>query len=256
MPTPFRWNGTDAQGQPLRWGAQGVTWNGAAPDPPPNPTPPKKMQPLHVLLDFAIAPDHDLEERAGAVIAKLYSTEGVAIYHTPAPPVDEATLTTARDAFHEALPLAENGSAEDVADKNEKREVLIGLLRKLAAYVETKHGDVLSDLLASGFEAQSTTRNTGPLEKPVIRRIKDGDSGQLLVTVNKVDRAASYEGQATPLAANGALGTPIGIPAQTSSRGIEVNGLEPGTQYQIHRSCISVSASRGALMVPPARRAR
>lgn len=212
------------------------------------------MQPLHVLLDFVKAPDHELEERAGAVITKLYSTEGVAIYHTPAPPVNEATLTAARDAFSDALDLAEVGSSQDVADKNEKREVLIGLLRQLAAYVETKHGDVLSDLLASGFEAQSTTRNTGPLEKPVIRKIKDGDSGQLLVTVNKVDRAASYEGEAIPLAANGALGTPIGIPAQTSSRRIEVNGLEPGTQYQIRIRAVGGSTGHSPWSDPVVRR--
>lgn len=75
MPTPFRWNGTDAQGQTLRWNAPGVTWNGAAANPPPsNNSPPAKTMPqLHVLLDFVKAPDHGVEDRAGAVIASLYA---------------------------------------------------------------------------------------------------------------------------------------------------------------------------------------
>ncbi len=27
-PTPVTWNGTDANGQPLRWNTPGLTWNG------------------------------------------------------------------------------------------------------------------------------------------------------------------------------------------------------------------------------------
>lgn len=254
MPTPFRWNGTDAQGLALRWNAPGLTWNGSAPDPPPTPTPANQMQPLHVLLDFVKAPDHVLEERAGAVLEKLYSPEGVAIYHTPAPPVSAADLTTAKEAFSEALAAADVGSAQDVADKNEKREVLAGLLRTLAAYVETKHGNVLSDLLQSGFEAASTARTTGPLEKPVIKSIKDGESGQLLARVGKVARAASYEGRAVPVAADGTLGAPILVPAQTDSRRIVIGGLTPGMLYQISLRAVGGSTGHSPWSDPVLRR--
>jgi len=168
--------------------------------------------------------------------------------------VDEATLTAARDAFSDALDVASVGSAEDVADKNEKREVLIALLRQLAAYVETKHGNVLSDLLASGFEAQSTTRTTGPLEKPVIRGIKDGNTGQLIIRVNKVKRAASYEGHATPMAASGELGEPILIPGQTDSRRIVADGLVQGTLYQIQLRAVGGSTGHSPWSDPVVRR--
>jgi hypothetical protein len=77
-------NGNDAQGQLLRWNAPGLTWGGSVPDPPnPNPQPPKKMPQLRVLLSFAEAPDHALEERAQSVLDHLYVDDGLAVYPRP-----------------------------------------------------------------------------------------------------------------------------------------------------------------------------
>ncbi len=80
--TPLTWNGTDFQGNPLRWNS-GLTWNGFVPQPQP-----KRMSQLRVLLGFASAADHSLEERATAVQMKLYGNPS---YSTP--PVTDTAPT-------------------------------------------------------------------------------------------------------------------------------------------------------------------
>ena len=105
-PIPVTWDGTDAQGNPLRWDS-GLTWDGLVPQPNP-----KRMPQLRVLLGFASAADHSLEETAQAVIEKLY---GTAAY--PTPPVVEADLQAALTAFSTAIAAAALGGPEDTADK-------------------------------------------------------------------------------------------------------------------------------------------
>lgn len=72
--------------------------------------------------------------------------------------------------------------------------------------------------------------------------------------MNKVKRAASYEGQATPLAANGELGGPIAIRARTDSRGIEANGLVPGVLYKIQLRAVGGSSGHSPWSDPVVRR--
>lgn len=217
---PVTWDGSDANGNPLRWDS-GLKWNGFLPQPKPT-----KMSQLRVLLSFAKASDHALEETANSVHTKLY---GNAVY--PSPPVTALDLQAAITAFTLAIAAADQGGPEDTADKNEKREVLIELLRKLAEYVQEKHNNILSDLLSSGFEAVSTNRAAVPLETPSIKDIVNQHTGQLKVRIQTVPNARAYEVRYALIAPDGTPGAWMDGGIFTDSRQLIVPGLTPGANY-------------------------
>ena len=74
MPNPpATWDGLDSQGNPLRWGMPGLTWDGPIPEPAtPPPTPPKRMSQLRVLLGFTNAPDQGLLDTTESVLTNFY----------------------------------------------------------------------------------------------------------------------------------------------------------------------------------------
>ncbi len=217
---PVTWDGVDSQNQPLRWNS-GLTWNGFLPDPAP-----VKMTQLRVLLSFASAPDHALEERAMAVHGGLY---GQPAY--PTPPVTQAALLTAITNFSTAIATAEMGGPADTAAKNNLREILIGLLRQLATYVQENHGNNFATLLSSGFEAASTNTTSIPLETPSIKDIINGISGQLILRVEPVENARGYNVRYALIGPNGAPGPYVGPVFFKSTRRMEINDLTPGGNY-------------------------
>jgi hypothetical protein len=218
---PVTWDGTDAQGNALRWDS-GLTWDGFLPQPTP-----KRMPQLRVLLGFASATDHSLEQTAMAVHMKTY---GNAAY--PAPTVTEPDFAAALTAFSEAIPTAAQGGPAETADKNNKREALISLLRKLAGYVQENCGNDLATLLSSGFDAVSTNRASTPLEAPTIKDIINGMSGQLVVRVSPIANAKCYEVRYALIGADGAPGPWQDGGLFTNSRHMAINGLTPGGNYQ------------------------
>ena len=188
---------------------------------------------LHVLLDFADGPDHNLEVRAGAVHTQLYTAEGAAAYPDAATVVSAADLGAAIDAFKVAAAKAKVGGPADTADKNNKRDILIGLLRELADHVDGEHGNDLAKLLLSGFEAASTNRGSSPLAAPTNLKVKNGGPGQLIVSVKRPKNAKSIELRLTPVAENGTHGVPQDGGTHTDSRRMIVNDLTPGGNYLV-----------------------
>ena len=195
-PTKATWGGTDSQGNPLRWDQPGLVWGGDIPEPKNK----RKTMQLRVNLGFANAPDHTLEEIAGAVSENLY---GDAAY--PTPPVTQAALDASLTAFTNAIAVQAQGGTAATADKHNKREALIGLLRQLAGYVQETHGNDLAVLLSSGFEAVSTNRASSPLAKPRIKDILNGNSGQLILRGTPVANARCFEVRYAAIGAGGAL---------------------------------------------------
>ena len=227
-PTPLTWDGSDAQGQPLRWDSPGLTWDGFLPE---TTNPPKKMQ-LRVQLGFTNAADHSVVERADDVLVGLYvSTLWIPL---PAPlvfPVTQAALQTARNNFSTALAAAVLGGPVATADKNNKRDVLVGLLRPLAGFVQEHHGNDMAKLLASGFEAVSTNRAQHPLAKPVIRDLLLGNTGQIIMRVGAVATARNYEPQSALIGPGGVPGPWVSAGLFSNSRSMLVSGLTPGAEY-------------------------
>jgi len=221
-PTKATWGGTDSQGNPLRWDQPGLVWGGDIPEPKNK----RKTKQLRVNLGFANAPDHTLEEIAGAVSENLY---GDAAY--PTPPVTQAALDASLTAFTNAIAVQAQGGTAATADKHNKREALIGLLRQLAGYVQETHGNDMAVLLSSGFEAVSTNRASSPLAKPRIKDILNGNSGQLILRGTPVANARCFEVRYAAIGAGGAPGPWQSAGLITNSRSMPINGLTPGTMY-------------------------
>lgn len=88
-------------------------------------------------------------------------------------------LRAANTDFAVKLQKSAMGGAMDAAAKNLSRQTLIGLLRRLAGYVEVTAED-MEQLLSSGFNARSGDRARSPLDKPKGLIIKQGITGQLI----------------------------------------------------------------------------
>jgi hypothetical protein len=185
------------------------------------------MANYRVSLSFTGLSDSDLDEFASNVIVSL---TGNAAFPTPLIPL--ATLGTAQKAFHDALVAAAQGGTQLTALKNEARAALETLLRQEASYVQAIAGQNLSTLLSSGFEAASTNRASTQLDTPVIVGLDNGLTTQLILRMQPVANARSYEVQTK----NGGGWTSAGV--FTQSRGIVLPGLTPGQTYSVQARAI------------------
>jgi len=184
------------------------------------------QQHLRVLLSFSRQTDNQIVESAGAVLTGMTGNKAY-----PAPPVDLAVVQTALTDFTAAIAAQTQGGTTATAEKDKKRHALVKLLRKLAAYVQASCDDDLPTLLSSGFQAPPGRRAQSPLTKPVIASVDNGHTTQLLVKVNKIANAKSYEVRSAALGTGGTPGPWQSAGSFTSSRSMTVTGLTPATTY-------------------------
>ena len=86
--------------------------------------------------------------------------------------------------------------------------------------------------MSSGFEPAKTTRvSPQPLEPSAIRKIAQGNIGQLLIKVSSVPKAKSYELRYASLDAVGAPGPWTFQPITAVASPTSCNGLIPGAMY-------------------------
>jgi len=182
-------------------------------------------------LGFARLPDAELGTFAENVVAKM---TGNASYPTPVVPLAELQATL--NAFTTALAAAEQGGKQATANKNAARESLMALLRQEAAYVESVANDDLPTLLSSGFEAVKTDRTQIPLPKPVVDKISNEQSTQLMMRLQPVPTARAYEVRMS-FGSNGWQA--VGV--FTQARRIVIESLTPGTVYTVQARAIGGS---------------
>ena len=163
---------------------------------------------------------------AGAIVTGLTGNSSF-----PAPTVDIKAVQTAADDLNEALVAQAQGGPALTAEKNNKREALIGLLRRLKYYVEDNCGNDLAVLLSSGFQAAASTRNRLPLASPSIVSIDFGNSTELVLKVTRIERARCYEVRSAAVGAGNAPGPWQAAGLFTNSRSMTITGLVPGTTY-------------------------
>ena len=89
------------------------------------------METPFISLGFCKLADANLVTKTDAIVAGM---TGNANYPAPTPAI--ATVQTAAAAFQDALVAAADGGKVKTAQKNAAREVLLGLLRNLALYVQ------------------------------------------------------------------------------------------------------------------------
>ncbi len=163
---------------------------------------------------------------AGAVIAGLTNNPAF-----PTPTVDLKAVQAAADDLNAALAAQAHGGMASTAEKNNKQEALIVLLRKLKHYVEDNSGNDLAVLLSSGFQSAATTRNRSPLANPSILAVDLGNSTELAVKVTPITRAKCYEVRMATVGAGNVPGSWQTAGLFTNSKSMTIAGLVPGTTY-------------------------
>jgi hypothetical protein len=147
-------------------------------------------------------------------------------------PVDLAVLKTDLDSLTALIAEAADGSKKVIARKNQQREVVIGMLRMLARYVEVVSQSDPAAFQTSGFQLASRTKaQAAPLSEKIRKIDRGPNSGQVLVWLQAVRKAGSYELHYGP-AVNG------GAPTTWTTQGvlmvrspIVLTGLTPGVTY-------------------------
>jgi hypothetical protein len=188
-----------------------------------------------VSLKFAALPDAALAEFATRIITGL---TGNAAFPTPEVPL--ATLQAQLLKFDDAVAMSALGGMAATAQKNIERAKLEELLRTEAFYVQLAMKNDLATLLSSGFEATSGRSPSEPLPAPSILQIQNTETTRLTLKVTPLPNARAYEVRKM----NGTGGW---VPATigTKSRRLEVDGLVPGSKYQLQVRAIGGSTGTG-----------
>ncbi len=189
-----------------------------------------------VSLSFGKVPDSQLTDFAGTVLENLYAR---AVYDSP--PVPDADLRAAIAAFKESKVAQADGGRRTTVVKNQRRAELLGLLRKLACYVELTCDGDLAILLSSGYQAKSENRARTPLEKALLLRVVHGHSGQALVTTKAQPNVRTWEVIVVELDEDGKPGPHHKTALSTSSRNIPVDGLTPGKLHSFQARALGGS---------------
>jgi hypothetical protein len=192
-----------------------------------------------VSYTFAQLPDTAIADYTDTIIAALTGNAGF-----PALPVTLATLGTQKITYLAKLAATAQGGTLATAEKNAARDVLVTSLRQTAAYVQSVASQDLTLLLSSGFQAASTNRAQTPLDTPVVLGIDNSASTQLILRVQPVANARSYEAQYK----NGAGWLPGGI--FTQARRMEIDSLTPGTTYTVQVRAIGGSTGSSDWSAP------
>ena len=158
---------------------------------------------------------------------------GNASYATPAPAL--AAITTAKTAFATAVANAAEGGLSLTAIKNDKRAVLVALMRQLASYVQVTCDGDYAVLLSSGFPTQKPTRTpVGVLPAPGNVSVTLGPrSGELHAVANPVPGAAIYNWRVTSATPN----TPV-VTLQTTGGSTIFADLTPGVVYNVEANVV------------------
>jgi hypothetical protein len=162
---------------------------------------------------------------AGAIVTGLTNNPAF-----PSPTFDLKAVQAAADDLNAALTAQAHGGSAAKAERKNKQEVLIALLRKAKHYVEDYCGNDLAALLSSGFQPAATTRNRLPLANPSILKIDFGKSTELVLKVSSIARAKCYEMRMAVVGAGNVPGPWEPAILYTSSR-IRITNLAPGTTY-------------------------
>jgi len=174
---------------------------------------------------------------AGAVIAGLTNNPAY-----PAPTVDLKTVQAAVDELNAALAAQVHGGISATAEKRNKQEALIRLMRKLKHYVEDNCENDLAVLLSSGFQAAVGTRSRSPLTNPSILGVNFGNSSELVLKVTPIARAKCYEVRSAALSSDNVPGDWQAAGLFTGARAIRIAGLVPGTTYMFQVRAVGGSA--------------
>ena len=180
------------------------------------------------LISFSRMKDDELMVTSNTIIGAMTDNTH---FPTPSPGLDE--LQGLLDDFSTKLAVArKRGSPEDTALKNESREPLVDMLRKLGYYVNREADGHLSTLLSSGFPTNSPS---GPSLIPLAVegvQLRDGrQSGQVRLDFVKQRGTLLYEYRYRDITDGESLWSDRF--STSSSRGNIIAPLTVGRNYEV-----------------------
>lgn len=146
------------------------------------------MRKQKAIIDFSKVKDNDLPEAAYLIYNKMTGNADF-----PTPPVLMPAYKSAIDEYSDALIKSKDGTKQDTAIKNAKREILLGMITENGNYVNLIANGDLVKLEGSGYPLTKVPEPIGILEKPVSFAVTDGDNpGIVNIEIALVSRATGY----------------------------------------------------------------
>jgi hypothetical protein len=153
----------------------------------------------------------------------------------PNPPVDMAGFKAAIDAYTADFSVATlNGGKPAIVARDKARTDCIIMMRLLGHYVEAASKNDLKTFTSSGFVPAPSRQAVPPqpVDVPTIAKVEQGDNtGQLVVTINPVKKARSYELRYAAAPAAGATANWITVVIASTKPPAVVANLTRGTDY-------------------------
>jgi len=180
--------------------------------------------------------DND-DQLASSTETILTRMTGNLSFLTPEPPLLE--ITAAKVELVTAMSDAAGGGVALTAIKNAKRATLVGMLRRLAIYVQVSSDGDMPTLLSSGFPIQKPQRQpVGVLPAPSILAVGFGArTGELHAVAGPLVGASIYNWRLTTDAApDVVLQT-----AQTTAASNTFTGLTLGVVYSVEANAVGAA---------------
>ena len=182
---------------------------------------------LKALLTFMKLSPNRLREFASKIYASMNGNPAFTNPH-----VSMKAFGAQIETYSALIVEALNGDRRVIAERERQGQVLKGMLRQLAGYVEYASGDDEATFISSGFKIARTTRTQAAPLSDSIRKIEFGrNSGELRLKAVAVPGADSYELRWAVRLADGSPGKWTTISFGNTKRYLTITGLTPGTFY-------------------------
>jgi hypothetical protein len=151
----------------------------------------------------------------------------------PNPPVDIASFKATIDAFNSASAAVPEGGKAAFTLRDKRRTEAIVMFRLLGHYVEANCKNDMNTFVSSGFVAATTGQRTPaqPVAVPSIDSVVQGNSGQLLVSIQPVAKARSYDLRFGLVPAAGGNVNWTMTQVASTKPATPINNLTPGGTY-------------------------
>lgn len=165
-------------------------------------------------------------------------------FATPHPTLAQVTAATDElDAAYSDAQAARQTAMTKTSILREKEDALEGVLRHLAAYIESVGGDDESKILSAGVNLRSANNSTPSLAPPGSLTATEGDhDGEIDLTWDKVKGAKTYVVERSADPPSPASWSHEAVALKSSAT---VNGLASGSRYWFRVAAVLSSGQSG-----------
>lgn len=185
------------------------------------------MRKERLLLSYTHLTDYELSTLAGRVLAAMTDNDN---FPDPAPSLAELEpLVNTYRTRHEIA--SRRGSALEISQKNESRQLLLEAFKQLAFYINTVSDGSQPMLVSSGLILASQPREVYVPDIPRLLRLRDGRvSGQMRLDFEPVKDALEYLYTVSDTVDGQGVVWPDPVLTTRSKRNF-IDPVEPGTTY-------------------------